>query len=389
MYFVKEIPFWVRLVYKFYGVIPFPLSTPSTFSSIVPHLYCLPFYIFYIYTCTVWLQDTINSAYSIDLIDYIDVTLALVGIFAITTSVVSKYWISNKISLLLEKVHDIKVVLSCGTPKKQKYHFNWSETILVTAVVVNYALTLFTDESNFIFFCYIPSGVCCLNHLFLSNVLRSIRDQFDLINHHLQRQVNSVDLVKNFPLTRHEKIKQLKEKDVSSNIRHIEQLSLFHYDLVHLAKDINSLFDVTTIVSMAMWFNCVVDASYDLVYFVVNKIELDAPLQFWYIQANLLFFLLWLFVMVRMYSRTQQSANETSSHIHDIWNRYSLKGEVDGKTEVQRIAFHKTFSLNGARKVEKLDIGHNIRRIQELSLHHLDLVNLSLSTLANSLTSLQ
>jgi ABC-type multidrug transport system fused ATPase/permease subunit len=307
MYFVKEIPFWVRLVYKFYGVIPFPLSTPATFSSIVPHLYCLPFYIFYTYTCTVWLQDTINSAYSIDLIDYIDVTLALVSIFAITTSVVSKYWISNKISLLLEKVQDMKVVLSCGTPKKRKYHFNWSETILVTAVVVNYALTLFTDESNFIFFCYIPSGVCCLNHLFLSNVLRSIRDQFDLINHHLQRQVNSVDLVKIFPLTRHEKIKQLKEKDVASNIRHIEQLSLFHYDLVHLAKDINSLFDVTTIVSMAMWFSCVVDASYDFVYFVVNKIEPDAPLQFWYIQANLLFFLLWLFVMVRMYSRTQQS----------------------------------------------------------------------------------
>ncbi|KAJ3641800.1 hypothetical protein Zmor_028274 [Zophobas morio] len=110
-----------------------------------------------------------------------------------------------------------------------------------------------------------------------------------------------------------------------------DELTLHHGDLVSLATDFNKLFDIVTISSMITWLVSVIDAVYVLMHnlWVETTITITALV---FTAVNTLIYFLWFSLMVRMYSSTQNEANQTAEFVHDVWNRNYKKINVDLKT---------------------------------------------------------
>ncbi|KAJ3638017.1 hypothetical protein MTP99_001428 [Tenebrio molitor] len=326
---LEDVPVWMRLLFRLHGVIQFPSKTSTnTLSKIVFRLWCIPLYVFHFYTFVIWLTNTIHPNYLNDILENVNLIASFSSVVLMGVNVVVSYRRSNNLHHLLQKINDIKVFLTPSSPKNQSQSFDWLELILLLLYLIN-IIAIFSFNMIMLFlFCHIPASISCINHVFLNKVLSTIRNQFEVIDQHLQKQIDRVDLYEIFPLTKVEKIRQLKESERSFNICRIEDLSLLHYDLVNLAVEVNKLFDVTTMVAMGMWFGFVIDGTYSIIFLVVNNIEMD-PFLVLYMLTSLLFFLAWFFFMVRMYSLTQQTANKMATNVHEIWNFYSSKGEVD------------------------------------------------------------
>lgn len=206
----------------------------------------------------------------------------------------------------MDKVDDIKTKLSS---REKQPLLNWIQIALVFPVLINYLFFFFSNSYlRYVFYNYIPLGMGFLTHSFLANILNEIRNLFSTINVAFQKQVdaNSVDLSKIFPFTNPEKLKKFKKAETAFTIRQTEQLASIYYELVTIVVQINDLFNVTTMVSLVMWFGFVMDASYDFVYFLVNKEEPEPLLEFWYMEAHFVFFVLWFFAFMRMFSDTQK-----------------------------------------------------------------------------------
>jgi hypothetical protein len=308
---LEDIPIWMRLLFRVYGILQFPSKMPTdTLSKIIARLWCIPLYMFHFYTFVMWLTNAVSSPYLNEVRENVDFMASLLCMLVIGINIVVSHRRSNSLHLILLKIKEIKSLLTAATSKNPSQSSDWLELILLLSCSLNIILAFSFDMGIYVLFFYIPSSISCLNHVFLNKVLTTIRNQFEVIDQHLQKQINCVDLNTIFPLTKVEKIRQLKEAEKTFNICRIEELSLLHFDLVNLAIEVSKLFDVTTLVAMVTWFGMVIDTIYTIIFCVMNGIQIDPPSLFWYTLTTLLFFLLWFFFMVRMYSRTQQTVRK-------------------------------------------------------------------------------
>ncbi|KAJ3641797.1 hypothetical protein Zmor_028271 [Zophobas morio] len=165
---------------------------------------------------------------------------------------------------------------------------------------------------------FMPSKIGLCAHLFLDEILKSIRLEFIKINKELERRAVR-DLV------------NLNQQEIYSMLCRTDELTLHHSDLVSLATDFNKLYDIVTISSMITWLVSVIDAVYVLMHnlWVETTITITALV---FTAVNILIYFLWFSLMVRMYSSTQNEANQTAEFVHDVWNRYHKKINVDLKT---------------------------------------------------------
>nr|XP_015837721.1 PREDICTED: putative gustatory receptor 28b [Tribolium castaneum] len=110
----------------------------------------------------------------------------------------------------------------------------------------------------------------------------------------------------------------------------IHQLSLHHYELVQISQNVTKNFEITTLVASLLWFKNMIETVYYLLFVMVNGT--DRPIVHY--GCNITFLVLhlyWLFVVVRIYVRVKNEANQSASYIHEIWNKYAVKRVVDRK----------------------------------------------------------
>ncbi|XP_068892872.1 putative gustatory receptor 28b [Tenebrio molitor] len=322
--FVSAPVFFIYL-YKLTGIVQF--STNNTpFSKFLARLWCLPLYAYFIYVTVAYSMISRNI---LGIFKYVDKMAGYTSGLTMLVSIFMFYRRSDELKSLLTKLDSIEIYL-VGNNGRYSRRDNWVRVGLIGTIVI-YILTFPFVHMNYnsSFYYFIPPIVASLNHLFLKDILNCIWDKFELINQHFQRQINSVDLFVIFPLTKAEKVRTLKEDEITFNIQRIQELSHAHYNLVLLTTRITALFDITTIMSMMMWFGCVIDTIYYIMYVTNNDIEDDVVVVYAANMIYLMFCFYWLFFMVGMFSTTQKKANKTATYVHDIWNKYALKNEVD------------------------------------------------------------
>ncbi|KAJ3641795.1 hypothetical protein Zmor_028270 [Zophobas morio] len=221
------------------------------------------------------------------------------------------------------------------TPKSQKRHKNWLKILVLLTVVLHFVyFPVFPVFSVASVYYFMPTAIGLCDHLFLDDILQSISMEFSRINQELKTLATE----------------QLYYPEMCA----IDQLTLPHSDLVTLAIDINKLFDVVTISSMITWLVYAVDCVYFLVHsLVLENTNSGKVVLITFTALDGLLFVLWLSMMVRMYSRTQREANRTAELVHDVWNRCYKKINGDKKivrglelTSV-RLFNHKLFFTAG------------------------------------------
>jgi hypothetical protein len=127
------------------------------------------------------------------------------------------YTRSDNLRVLLLKVSDLKRFQS-----KRPNQNNRQRLVLIGLLFLKFAFVPFlhADPEVIIYMYLFPLIINCFENLFLNDVLGLILHKFETIYLHLQRQVNSVDMLKTFTLSRIEKIRAIQEEKKSSNIRH-------------------------------------------------------------------------------------------------------------------------------------------------------------------------
>ncbi|EFA01384.2 gustatory receptor 140 [Tribolium castaneum] len=207
----------------------------------------------------------------------------------------------NKLKSLLIELDKFRNI----APTNKTQSFDYFEILLLVLLTIAEFYGLFINDWTVFVYC-IPPTMGCFDHLFLNEILKRFRNYFNTINAKLEKEATSIDLNKLFPLTKIDKIKKLEEVETHFQIRCIQDLALLRHDLVDLVLEINKIFSTITIASMVIWFSCTVDLIYLMINMLVHSGQTDF-LEFWFPVVIIFLFVLWLLVMVRMYSRTQQS----------------------------------------------------------------------------------
>jgi hypothetical protein len=324
---LESTPTYLKYLYKLIGIVQFS-DSPSKCSNILLRLWCLPFYSYFVYLCVRY-----NTSYESNtaIFLYMHTVTNYVNIACVCLYVASFYNRSDKLYALLIKLDDVKVDTIMSMTSKSFRQSNWHKPILIGLLAFNILCILFLDypiESSIYlyFFCI---TIHCFDNFFLNDILNKVLYKFEKINRHLQRQIYSVDLFKIFPLTKMDKIKTIREDEITFNIRQIQELSYFHYDLVHLALEIVGNFEITIIAALIMWFQNIIEANYYIIYGLVKD-----GLNFVDFLCNLLYLMYlycWIFVLIRIFSSVKDKANETATYVHEIWNKYAIKGEIDNR----------------------------------------------------------
>ncbi|XP_044264547.1 putative gustatory receptor 28b [Tribolium madens] len=322
MRLLANTPLPLILLYKLLGIIQFPLNSDSSFIS---RFWCLPFYSYFFYISYIYTTYTRNLT---GMFKYIDQMAGYTGFLAMLTSMVMFYKRSNDLKTLLRTLEPLQI--NSIRTKTTNTH-QWVRSGLFASITSNILFYPFLpSDVSYYFFCFLPLVVNALDHLFLSDILDDISTKFDQINQNFQRQIKSVDLFVIFPLTKIEKVKNLKQDEVTFNMQKIQELSHLHYKLVRLTVKISGLFEITTITGMIMWFGYVIDTMYLFIHIRSRHEDTNSLIVIYTFNIFFLFFCFyWFLVMVAMFSRTQRHANKTATFVHDIWNKYALKNEVD------------------------------------------------------------
>ncbi|KAJ3648634.1 hypothetical protein Zmor_020425 [Zophobas morio] len=344
MNLIEDIPLCLRIIYRLCGIIQFTYEdSPRSFSQILLRLCPIAMFLFYCYTCVVWFGYLVASVNLLKLnVLQVEVMMTVWAVFTEITSMVIFTLRSHKLKMLFLKLEEIRI--KPPFREKNKTERDWMKILVLIITFLNFTIEpLHVWGPGFLImgFFVIPPVTCILNHLFLGDVLKIVRLQFKLINQQLQKKVSVAHI--GFPLNKTENLKQL------------EELSFLHYDLVRLVLEISSYFDVTTLISIVLWFGNFIAAIYILI------MMLNAPFQFKFLfslMCNVFYYLLWLLMIVCMYSRTQKEANKTSTFIHQIWNQHSQKKDLnEGLRHLQLIAcrFLNTKLIFNAKNFFRLD----------------------------------
>ena len=286
MCLVEDIPFLMRTIYRLHGVIQFSCNTPpKSFLAFFYRLYCLPVVLVYGYCCYSWLGFYINIADTSPA--KVDLIISGIGIASSIVSLISFVVRSNKLKILLLELNAIKT----KSPEAQKRGTNWMRIGILSTVIIHFVFILvFPAFSDSCVYYFMPTAIGLSNHLFLDEILHSIRWEFTSINKELERYC-----IENVALDYQEMCR-------------IDEFTLRHCDLVSVTIDINKLFDIVTISSMIAWLVYAIDFFYYLINSLLVENTRITVLAFGISDALLM--LLWFSMMVRMYSRTQNEVTK-------------------------------------------------------------------------------
>ncbi|KAJ3655433.1 hypothetical protein Zmor_014565 [Zophobas morio] len=320
MSIVENIPLWMRTIYRLLGVVQFSYKTPTSFSRCIPRIYCIPVFILYGYCC--YSYYSIKFMLRNTIVQKVDFIISSVGVLSTTTSLLLFGLRSSKLKLLLLTLDKLKSH-SLHEIRQKNYLKNISLVIILLHVLLSLIFpTVFIREVYY----FMPVTVGLFDHLFLNEILESVRAEFAIINEELSRHALFTRII---TITADGTIQQQSKKEIDFTLRRVEEVILRHCDLVSLVFNINKLFSITTVASMITWFVYVTDIIY---YFLQTTAGSKLSLQDWiFISTNASLFFLWLPIMVRMYSRVQKEANETSAFVHDLWNGCSKTEDKDRK----------------------------------------------------------
>ncbi|KAJ3655434.1 hypothetical protein Zmor_014566 [Zophobas morio] len=325
MCLLEDIPLWLRIIYRLFGIVQFTCKSPQNyFLQILPRLWSLPLFFFYCYCCVELIKIFVVIKEH-DLLKT-ELIVTFLALLAILTCMVVFMFRSNKLKILLKKLDEIKLE-RVHEQKERCLKLLVLTLLLLLSCFVPY---LFSWPVFYIMYYKVPPGICFLNHLFLSNVLDIICSQFTVINKELERELRRISTNKIFFLYKNKRSKELKENDKFSSISCIEKLSFLHYNLVHLTVEITKLFDISTILSMVLWFGYVICCLY---FFIKPFLEgtTRSTLYYSYLICDFIFYCLWLLIMIRTCTHTQTEASKTTSYIHQAWNYFCEKENIDGK----------------------------------------------------------
>ena len=297
--FLDGIPIIMKYIYKTMGIIQFGATTQPIFFKITPHLWSIPINSFFVY---------LGIQYNAWYFDFSDFTIVRfidsLAIFSSTITMALCAFIfcyrSSHLSTLLTELDNLKIPNE-GKPLPRDVALRIGA---VGSMIINIICHFVEDELPIPqFFFSLPGIITFFDHLFLGDVLNMICNKFETINVQLQRQVNSVDLSKIFPLTKMSKIQLLKDEEIDFNLERVHELSHYHYDLVGLTKKISYHFEITTIAAMLTWFGYVNDSCY---YIIDYGVKDEATAEFYATNFSfLIFYLFWLILMLKMFTRTQ------------------------------------------------------------------------------------
>ncbi|XP_063905042.1 putative gustatory receptor 28a [Zophobas morio] len=106
---------------------------------------------------------------------------------------------------------------------------------------------------------------------------------------------------------------------------------------------------------MVLWFGNFITTLYTLILMLNASLQLRFMFSLW---CNVFCYLLWLLMIVCIYSRTQAEANKTATYIHEIWNQHSQKKDLNEELRhLQLIAcrFLNTKLIFNAKNFFRLD----------------------------------
>ncbi|KAJ3648640.1 hypothetical protein Zmor_020431 [Zophobas morio] len=325
MCLILETPIVLHWLYKLLGIVQFSLK-PSP-SRIHDRLYCLPFYFLFLYT---WFYYSFilhrNTSGIVNLLK--DLTNIETFLYVVI-GYLCFYTRSSNLRSLILRINTVKEKTVAFSTRKAPLN-KWIRINSVTLFFLTVSFIPFITKQpiNFIY----PSFsqlLIVFDVLFLNDVMHCIYAEFESINRHLHRQINSVSLSQIFPLTRLEKIKTLEDEEIASSVEQVHKASHLHYELVKIAVQVSKCFEITIIFSLLLWFEHMIDDVYYLVDITITgRYKL---IDYVYNGALLSNSFYWLFVMIRIFVRVKSEANNTSTFVHDMWNKWTETSKSDCK----------------------------------------------------------
>ncbi|KAJ3648629.1 hypothetical protein Zmor_020420 [Zophobas morio] len=144
--------------------------------------------------------------------------------------------------------------------------------------------------------------------VFVGDVISTLQEKFRSVNKLLQMEQEH--------LTR-------------QSICRLQKISHQHYDLVGLAKQANYIFGVTFLTGMATLVCSAIDGIYFTLYIYANYSNNFESFKFFVF--NIIWLgsqISWLYVLIKLWSDSEEEANAVSGYIHDMWNKYTTNNDL-------------------------------------------------------------
>nr|XP_015836805.1 PREDICTED: uncharacterized protein LOC107398168 isoform X2 [Tribolium castaneum] len=316
---LDEIPFYWKYIYKIIGIIQFP--TEENASNIVPHLWPLPQNCLFIYICVKY-YVSINHLKFLGIFYFVDALTSIGTALSLVISITIFIQRSRDLKKLLLQLKEIKIDSVHRKTRSKANHY--LRIILIITIFYYFLFIPFESEPLFytLFFIY-PGIILLFDHIFLSDILEIICNEFEQINREIKYQTTSHRIIF--------KTKKINDEEINDKMVRAEQLSLCHCDLTALTLNICHHFETTIIVAMITSFNYVTSTVYFLIYFLARSYEANLFVLFGNNFAFLSFYVFWLLLILEMFTRTEKEANITGRYIHDIWNKFEANGNMTKK----------------------------------------------------------
>ena len=275
----KATPCYFIYVYNFFGIVPFYFKPGnSEVAKIFPQFAYFPIILYFVYVCITW-KTIINRASISKAGNYIDL---LSNIGSLLSMITAAFRNRHQILTYLEQIE------KTPPPPLVRNHHKPSSTLHVIFITYAFVMCLFVPFFDSplwsAFFYLLPVYVNSFDHLFLSDVLSLVGRHFDDITYRL-KNIHNQEYV---------------------NCDEIEDLSCYHCRLVDISYQVTRHFEITTIVSMVMWFAHTVDSLYFVLFGILHQKHPSQKYVFF--TSNFIFLsflLLWFFVMLKTFVETE------------------------------------------------------------------------------------
>jgi hypothetical protein len=271
------------------GLVQF--SPPRPTKSILkdgPPVWLIPMNLYFIYVC-------LNSSTVFNSTEgsrkYIDIVSTIGSVLSTCTCTVMIYKRRIELQSLLIQIDQTTLQTSVSHQT-----INWLKIVLFCDIVVIAASFPFSERPFFSFFCFfLPTLVNIFDHLFLDDILTYLGAEFDMISQHLKQRRDSLAL----PDAR--------------IVDDIQKLSLRHCDLSKLTLEFTRCFEVNTLTAMMMWFDYIVNSIFFLVFDLIYTKHLETRIiKFAGALIYQKILILWLCIMLKMYTRTEDKVVDQS-----------------------------------------------------------------------------
>lgn len=318
MSLLPNTPFILKLLYTFCGSVQFPLSTSpvSKFENFFRRGLCHLIYAIYYFTFIDY-ANKIFLQYSL-LFVIGNVLQNFIFIFYVSASYLCFIKRSKKIRLCLVNLHKFNCESELISSSIRKW---WRIIFSGSYILTSVPFFLYSFHIKYIICITYPSTIHFVETLFLNDILNLIFLKFQAINHRMQFQTGIKFSHRPFVLV------QNKQSAISKNIEQIENLSQIYCSLVEVTNEIIKHISVNLLLSFLFWFECLVLSIY---YFLsMIAIEVKELGRFSSILIYIIYASFWIFMVINSFTQIQTEARKTISYIHEIWNKYTLKGKIN------------------------------------------------------------